>query len=203
MGRTFRLSSALISLDLPRLNSPSTTRLNRSSATLVRAAARCRRGVSARRLSASDKSSSSTPSHTRCSSASGRLPAKEARSPSAALRTVGSTGPPQSWISSVEAISGASHIPSEPHRSRPKHSDHGHRLARAEGDEHQASEPMACQPQPAAQRLSLGQRRHRWHHLARDQSSLVGELVDDVELFGDPLGCVDDDREHRDVPAQL
>ena len=49
VGSTFRLSRALISVLLPRLNSPSTTRLNRSSATLVRAAARCRRGVSARR----------------------------------------------------------------------------------------------------------------------------------------------------------
>ena len=41
------------------------------------------------------------------------------------------------------------------------------------------------------------------HPLARYQALLGGELIDDGEGGGDALGRVDDDRERRDVPAEL
>ena len=65
------------------------------------------------------------------------------------------------------------------------------------------SEAVPSQAETAALTASLGERRHRRHHLARDQPRLAGEVVDDLERFGDSLGGVDDDRHDRDVAPQL
>jgi hypothetical protein len=65
------------------------------------------------------------------------------------------------------------------------------------------SEAVASEAQAPALSLALGERCQRRHHLARDQTRLIGELVGDRERIRDPLGGVHDDRHDRDVAAKL
>ena len=73
-------------------------------------------------------------------------PLIEAHVPSTPVTVVGSTGPPQSWTLSVEAISDTRRAPSEPHRSVLKHT------ATVSG-----SEALPGEAQPAALSPPLGE----------------------------------------------